>query len=108
MAVDQVEFTKLQEANRKLSDQVARLTEAHARASALVTVDSVLKTFPTLPRTARERVRRSFETSDLIFTEVDTLDTTSLTESIKNAIATETAYLTALGVGSVRGLGTVT
>ena len=108
MAIDEADFTKLQEANRKLSDQVARLTEATARATALQSVDSVLATYPTLPKTAKARVRRSFESADLSFTEAGTLDTTKLTESIKDAIAVETAYLTALGVGNVRGLGTAT
>ncbi len=108
MAIDEQEFSKLQEANRKLSDQVARLTEATARATALQTVDSVLQTYPTLPKTAKARVRRSFESNELAFTESGTLDAVKLTESIKNAVAEETAYLTQLGVGSVRGLGTAT
>lgn len=105
MAVDEVELTKLQEANRKLSDQVARLTEATARATALTTVDTVLATYPTLPRTAKARVRRSFESADLAFTESGNLDNAKLIESVKNEVANETAYLTQLGVGSVKGLG---
>lgn len=107
MAVDEMEFTKLQEANRKLSDQVARLTEATARATALQSVDSVLTTYPTLPKSAKARVRRAFESNELAFTESGTLDTTKLVESIKNAVADETAYLTQLGVGTVRGLGSI-
>jgi hypothetical protein len=108
MTVDEAAFTQLQEANRKLSDQVARLTEATARATALVSVDSVLATYPTLPKTAKARVRRQFESADLAFTEAGALDNAKLVESIKNAVAEETAYLSQLGVGSVRGLGTVT
>lgn len=106
MAIDEKAFTDLQEANRKLSDQVARLTEATARATALQNVDTVLATYPTLPRTAKARVRRSFESADLAFTESGTLDTAALATAIKDAVAVETSYLTALGIGSVRGLGT--
>lgn len=106
MAVSEEEFTKLQEALRLATDQIARLTEATARATALQSVDQVLSTYPTLPRTAKQRVRTLFESTDLAFTESGTLDTPKLVESVKNAISIETAYLTALGVGSVRGLGT--
>lgn len=105
MAVDEETFKQLQESNRLLSDQVARLTEATARATALQTVDQVLRTYPTLPATAKGRVRRAFESCDLPFNESGVLDATKLIENAKSAVATETAYLSALGVGSVRGLG---
>ena len=108
MAVDEQEFTKLQEANRKLADQVARLTEATARSTALQNVDQVLATYPTLPKPVKARVRRQFESCDLAFTEAGTLDTSKLVESVKNVVAEETAFLVQLGVGSMRGLGTAT
>jgi hypothetical protein len=59
MTVDEAAFTQLQEANRKLSDQVARLTEATARATALVSVDRYLRPTQHFPKTAKARVRRS-------------------------------------------------
>lgn len=105
MTVDQVQFDQLQEANRKLTDQIARLNEAQARVSASAVVASVLQTYPTLPKPAKVRIATLFETSTLPFADNGALDKAALTEQIKNAVAIETAFLAELGIGRVQNLG---
>lgn len=104
MAIDEKEFKQLQESNRALVDQLARLQEAETRRQASTLVEKTLGEYRTLSEATRSRVRASVENAPIPMAD-GAIDAQKLAESVKNAVASEMAYLASLGIGQVRGLG---
>lgn len=105
MTIDEVEFKRLQESNRLLSDQVMRLNEARMRDSASKLLESGLQSYTTLSKATKARIRNTLSVADLPLTESGELDAAKYREVLTTAVSNEVAYLASLGLGHVKDVG---
>lgn len=104
MAIDETAFLALQESNRKMELELARIRETQALGRAQTVVEAQLRAYPTLLAATRQRLLKTLPTQ-FTLSEAGTVDETALIETVKQAVTDEMTYLSSMGVGTPRGLG---
>lgn len=97
---------QLQESNRQMTTELARLREAGVIRDGRDLIREALSRaeYNHFPRTTRDRMARTLAV-DLPVDASGSLDRTALETRVKEGMAAEAQYLASLGVGSIRGHG---